>query len=218
VFAGSSTGNSGLESAVNYLTPSLSPIANILALGQAAYPGATQFGLVNLASGVLIPGSDTTALNALNGNGLLQQTTLNRQVIGIQNWGSNFGIKWFASGGNWSNDVTIGGMIYSTRESNDQSAVSTVLNDVANQSNIYNVAALNSAGDVLGVLTNNGLISYGNWGAGISSYNQSSDSAYFNDILTVNRKLQISAARVLRTSIWMPLLAIVRVCPFPRGC
>ncbi|HEX7325222.1 MAG TPA: TonB-dependent receptor [Rhodanobacteraceae bacterium] len=192
VFAGSASGNSGLESAVDYLNPEISPIANILALGQSAYPGASQFGIMNVATGVVIPGSDTAALNALNGNGLLEQTVLNRQVIGLKNWGSNFGVKWFTSGLNWDNDITIGGMIYSTKETNDQSAVSSVLNDVANQSNIYNVAALNPAGDILGVLTNNGLISYGDWGAGISSYNQSSDSGYFNDILTLNRRLRIS--------------------------
>ena len=47
-------------------------------------------------------------------------------------------------------------MLYSQSESNDQSGVSAVLNDVRNNSNIYDVVALNSAGGLVGSLTSNG--------------------------------------------------------------
>jgi outer membrane receptor for ferrienterochelin and colicin len=62
---------------------------------------------------------------------------------------------------------------------------------VANQSSIYDIVALNSAGAVLGSLTNNGLISYGDWGSGISSDNQNSTSLYVNNEFTWNHKLHI---------------------------
>ena len=40
-----------------------------------------------------------------------------------------------------------------------------------------------------GSLTNNGLTSYGDWGAGISHYNQTSELLYANNEFTWNHKL-----------------------------
>jgi outer membrane receptor protein involved in Fe transport len=192
VFAGSGSGNSGLASAETYLSPTAaSPIQSLLTLGQAAYPAATQFGIRSLTTGQVIPASAVATLNALNGNGLLQQTVLNRQVIKIRDWGSDFGVKWDAAGAGWRNSLTLGGMVYSTELHNDQSGVATVVNDVTNQSNIYDIVALNSAGAVLGTLSNNGLISYGDWGAGISYYNQNSQSAYLNNEFAWNDRLHV---------------------------
>jgi iron complex outermembrane recepter protein len=190
VFAGSGTGNSGLASAVAYLTPTAdSPIQSLLTQGQTAFPGTTQFGLRSLSTGQVIAGTNVAVLNALNGNGLLQQTVLNRQLIKLRDWGSDFGVKWDTSGDSWSNSLTVGAMLFTTHQNNDQSGVAPVLNDVVNQSNIYDVVAMNGAGGVLGSLTNNGLISYGDWGAGIGYYNQTSESAYFNNEFTWNRRL-----------------------------
>jgi iron complex outermembrane receptor protein len=191
VFAGSGTGNGGLASAVNYLTPGGdSPIQSLLALGQTAFPGTTQFGIRSLSTGQVISAANVAALNALNGNGLLQQTVLNRQLIKQRDWGSDFGVKWDASGSAWSNSLTVGAMLYSTHQDNDQSGVAPVLNDVVNQSHIYDVVALNGAGGVLGSLTNNGLISYGDWGAGISNYNLNSASGYVNNEFVWNQRLR----------------------------
>jgi iron complex outermembrane recepter protein len=192
VFAGSGTGNSGLASALTYLTPTAdSPIQDLLTLGQAAFPGTTQFGIRSVATGQVIAASNAAALNGLNGNGLLQQTILNRQLILMRDWGSDFGVKWNTDGGAWTNSLTVGGMLYSTHQDNDQSGVAPVLNDVVNLSNIYDVVALNGAGGVLGTLTNNGLVSYGDWGAGISSYNQNSGSVYLNNEFAWNQRLHV---------------------------
>jgi iron complex outermembrane receptor protein len=194
VFAGSGTGNSGLASAVTYLTPGTaanSPIASLLASGLTAFPGTTQFGIRNTATGQIIPGSDVAALNALNGNGLLQQTVLNRQLLKERDWGSDFGVKYDIDAGDWTNSLTVGAMVYSSHQDNDQSGVAPVLNDVVNQSNIYDVVALNNSGNVLGSLTNNGLVSYGDWGAGISYYNLNSYSGYFNNEFTWAKKLHV---------------------------
>ncbi len=190
VFAGSGVGNAGLASAVDYLTPTAaSPIQSLLLQGQAAFPTATQFGIRSLTTGQVTAGSNTAALNALNGNGLLEQTWLNRQLINLHDFGSDFGVKWDTQGSDWKNSLTVGGMIYHDKEYNDQSAVSNLLNDVTNNSNIYDVVALNSAGAVVGTLTNNGLLGYGDWGSGISNYTQSSQSVYFNDEFTWHDKL-----------------------------
>src|SRR6185437_4382548 len=192
VFAGSGTGNSGLASALTYLTPSAdSPIQSLLTAGAAAFPGTTQFGIRSLSTGLVIPASNAAALNALNGNGLLQQTVLNRQLIQLRDWGSDLGVKWATSGSGWHNSLTLGAMLFNTHQDNDQSGVAPVLNDVVNLSNIYDVVALNGAGGVLGTLTNNGLVSYGDWCAGISSYNQTSGSVYLNNEFTWNHRLHV---------------------------
>ena len=192
VFAGSGTGNSGLASAETYLTNNAnSPIQSLLQAGATAFPTATQFGIKSLTNGQVIAASNTAALNALNGNGLLEETVLNRQEIHLKDWGSDFGVKWNTTGSNWTDSLTVGGMIYSETETNDQSGVATVINDVANQSNLYDIVALNSTGNVVGDLSNNGLISYGDWGSGISYWKDESTSIYANNEFTWNEKLHI---------------------------
>lgn len=192
VFAGSGTGNAGLTSAVNYLTnSSASPIQSLLTQGEAAYSGVAQFGIRRINNGQVIAASDTVTLNALNGNGLLQQTVLNRQLIKINDVGVDFGAKYEIAGNGWTNSLTVGGMYYSTSLDNDQSGTATVINDVVNQSNIYDIVALDVSGNVVGTLSNNGLIGYGTWGNGISYWHQTSTSVYINNEFGWNDKLHI---------------------------
>jgi iron complex outermembrane receptor protein len=192
IFPGSGTGNSGLTTALNYLTPGVSPISSTLLQGLAAFPGATQFGIRNLSNGQLIAGSNVAALNGLNGNGLLQQTVLNHQYQSTRDLGTDFGVKYNLAGDGWSNSLTVGGMYYRVLIYNDQSAVATLVNGVSNGSSIYDVEALNAAGATVGTLTNNGLLNYGDWGAGIFSSTLNSFSEYFNDELAVlDNKLHI---------------------------
>jgi iron complex outermembrane recepter protein len=193
IFPGSGTGNGGLTTALNYLTPgAASPINSLLTAGLAAFPGASQFGIRNLTTGQTIAASNVAALNALNGNGLLQQTVLNHQYLSTRDLGTDLGVTYNLSGDGWSNSLTVGAMYYRVRQYNDQSAVATLINGVSNNSSIYDVEALNPAGAVVGTLTNNGLLSYGNWGAGIWSNTLNSTSEYFNDEFAVlDNKLHI---------------------------
>ncbi len=192
VFAGSGTGNGGLASALTYLTPDAnSPILSFLQLGQAAFPTTTQFGIRSLSTGQVIAASNTAALNALNGNGLLQQTVLNHQLVKLRDWGTDFGAKWETHGEIWDNSLTVGGMVFSQEANGDQSGTSTVINDVANGSHIYDIVGLNGAGQVTGVLSNNGLIAYGDWGQGINKSSLESQSVYVNDELTLFNKLHL---------------------------
>jgi outer membrane receptor protein involved in Fe transport len=205
-FNGLFPGSSGAPpaSAVTYLTPGVSPIdqpvrdsnGNIvtpgfLTRGALAFPGTTSFGLRNTVTGQVIPASDTATLNALNGNGLLQQTVLNHQTTKTKEFGSDFGVKLNFGGGIIDNSLTIGGMYYNVRRDNDQSAVSTVINDVTNSSNVYDIVALNAQNGVIGQLSNNGQISYGNWGQGIFKDQLESISGYFNDELKIGDNLHI---------------------------
>ncbi len=201
IFPGSGSGTAGLTPALSYLTPAISPLAGLTPLQGSSqtyfqvaaqrFPGVAQYGLRNIRTGQVIAASNTAALNSLNGNGLLQQTVLNHQTLATKDFGSDFGVKWDASGSNLDNSLTVGGMVYNVRRRNDQSAVATVLNDVRNDSNVYDMVALNAAGGVLGSLTNNGMVNYGNWGQGLFNDEVTSLSAYFNDELTIGDRLHI---------------------------
>lgn len=201
IFPGSGSGTAGLTSAITYLTPASSPLAGLTPLqGSSAtyfqvaaqrFPGVAQYGLRDIRTGQVIARSDAATLNALNGNGLLQQTVLNHQTLATRDFGSDFGVKWDAGGSGIDNSLTVGGMVYNVRRRNNQSAVATVLNDVGNNSSVYDMVALNAAGGVLGSLTNNGMVNYGNWGQGLFNDEVTSLSAYFNDELTIGERLHV---------------------------
>ena len=191
LFPGSANGNSSLTSAVSYLTPGASPLNGTLAAGQLAFPTATQFGIKDLTTGQVFAASDTGALNALNGNGLLQQTTLNHDNQAGHDFGSNFGGRFDHTGGNITNSLTVGAMYYANKSRKNQSATATLVNDVRSDSHIYDVVALDANKNVVGTLTDNGVISYGNWGAGIGRSEIKSTSIYFNDELKIGEKLHI---------------------------
>jgi iron complex outermembrane receptor protein len=191
VFPGSGSGNAGLDTANNYLNGGAnSPIAGLLASGAALHPGAT-FGFRDLTTGATIGANNIAALNALNGNGLMQQTWLNHQNLSAHDFASNFGARWDTMGDGIKNSLTVGGMYYHESRYNDQSSVAHVINGVTAQSHIYDIVALNGAGQVIGSLTDHGLVSYGDWGTGITNDDVSSLSGYFNDELTLHDKLHI---------------------------
>lgn len=182
LFPGSGTGNAGLTSAVNYLTPGAnSPINDLLTAGAAAYPTAVRFGIQNLRTGVVLGSNQTDALNALNGNGFLQRTTLNHDYIDGRDLGINVGGRWEVDNGSFKNSLTAGVMYYNVKRSQDQSATASVVNDVKTNSDIYDIVALNAGNQVVGVLSDNGLVSYGDWGAGIRERLDSTVSLYAND-------------------------------------
>ena len=182
LFPGSSTGNSGLAPATQYLTQGGGgPIDGLLTAGLAAFPGTVRFGIKDLTTGTIIDGANTAALNALNGNGLLEQTTLNHAHQSGHEFGSNFGGTWAYQGDRFKNSLTGGVQIYDNFRFQNQSATGFELNDVRNNSHIYDVVGLNAAGGVTGTLTDNGLISYGNWGQGQATDSNTSVSIYAND-------------------------------------
>ncbi|MGH7223952.1 MAG: TonB-dependent receptor domain-containing protein, partial [Gemmataceae bacterium] len=191
LFPGSGVGDAGLTSAVDYLSGGAnSPIASMLTAGAAAYPGAT-FGIRDVTTGQVISANDTAALNALNGNGLLQQTWLNAQDIRGKDFAGNWGARWHWEGGSFDNSLTLGAMYFYSSRYNDQSAVANVINGVSAQSHIYDVVALNPSGQVIGSLTDHGLVAYGDWGNGIWKDDFNSLSGYLNDELQIGRHWHI---------------------------
>lgn len=192
LFPGSGTGNAGLASAVDYLTPGTrSPINGLLTAGQAAFPTAARFGIRNTRSGVVTGSNQTAALNGLNGNGFLQQTTLNHDYNEGHDFGANLGGRWEAESDGFRNSLTFGVLYYNVRRFQNQSAAASALNDVKNNSDLYDVVALDANNNVIGALTDNGLLSYGNWGAGIREREDESISLYANDEIAIGDSLRI---------------------------
>jgi catecholate siderophore receptor len=86
-------------------------------------------------------------------------------------------------------DVSVGAYLMSASESFSRySAV--LLMDVKNQANLLNVVALNSAGQVIGNVTNNGVLRYGSEFAD-GSGEQLSDAIYAADEWQVTNKLRV---------------------------
>jgi outer membrane receptor protein involved in Fe transport len=192
LFPGSGTGNAGLATAATYLTEGGgSPIDSILTAGRAAYPAAARFGIRNLRTGVVLGADQTAALNGLNGNGFLQRTTLNHDAVHGKDFGTNIGGRWEIETGAIKNSLTVGGMYYNVKRSQDQSATASVVNDVKNNSDIYDIVALNGANGVIGTLTDNGLVSYGDWGNGIRERKDETVSLYANDEIALGDHLRI---------------------------
>lgn len=186
LFPGSGTGNAGLTSAVNYLTPGASsPINSLLTAGTLAFPTTVRFGIKNLRTGVVLGANQTAALNALNGNGFLQRTTLNHDYVSGKDFGINAGGRWEFEGDGFKNSLTAGVMYYNVKRSQNQSATASVVNDVRTNSDIYDIVALDAANNVVGTLSDNGLVSYGDWGAGIRDRNDSTISLYLNDEVAI---------------------------------
>ncbi|MBB5716741.1 TonB-dependent receptor domain-containing protein [Sphingomonas aerophila] len=186
IFPGSGTGNAGLTSAVNYITPGTnSPINDLLTLGTAAFPTLTRFGIKNLRTGVILGSDQVAELNALNGNGFLQRTTLNHDFVDGRDFGSNVGARWEFESGRIKNSLTVGAMYYNSKRAQDQSATASVVNDVRSNSDIYDIVALNAPNQEIGVLSDNGLVSYGDWGAGIRERLDSAVSLYANDEIAI---------------------------------
>lgn len=186
LFPGSGTGNAGLTSAINYLTPgALSPINSTLIAGAQAFPTAVRFGIENLRTGVVIGSNQTAELNALNGNGFLQRTTLNHDFVSGSDFGLNAGGRWEFQGEGFTNSLTAGIFYYNVSRSQNQSATASVVNDVRSNSDIYDIVALDAANNVVGTLSDNGLVSFGDWGAGIRDRDDSAISLYINDELAI---------------------------------
>ena len=192
LFPGSGTGNAGLASAAAYLTPGAgSPIDGLLTRGRAAFPTTVRFGARNLRTGVVLGSNQTSLLNALNGNGFLQQTTLNHDATEGHDFGSNLGGRWEYQGDDFKNSLTAGVLYYNTRRAQNQSATASAITDVKNNADLYDIVSLDANNNVIGTLSDGGLISYGNWGAGIRESRDSSISLYANDEISIGDNIHI---------------------------
>lgn len=187
LFPGSSTGNGGLASGAQYLTPGAGgPIDGLLQRGLAAFPTATQLGAKDLTTGQVFL-ANTPGFSTLNGNGLLEEVALNHAHQSGHEFGSNFGGRWEYKGDQFTNSFTGGVQVYDAGRFQNQAGTGYALGDVRNNSHLYDVIALNGVGAQVGTLTDNGLVSFGNWGQGQSKSTDTDVSVYGNDEFTIGK-------------------------------
>lgn len=93
----------------------------------------------------------------------------------------NVGGRWEVDAGGFKNSLTAGVMYYKVTRKQDQSATASMVNDVRTNSDVYDIVALDANNNVIGTLSDNGLVSYGDWGVGIREREDSAVSLYVND-------------------------------------
>ncbi|KAI1691879.1 tonB dependent receptor domain-containing protein [Ditylenchus destructor] len=79
-----------------------------------------------------------------------------------------------------------------------------MVNDVRTNSDVYDIVALDANNNVIGTLSDNGLVSYGDWGVGIREREDSAVSLYVND------EIAIGDLRVDAGIRWESVSAIAR--------
>lgn len=179
--------NASLQKAVDRLSPT-NPTTALL-LNRFAAAGANRAALRVVGTGEIIDGA--TALNALNGNGLVTENVTANNITRAKEFGSDTGLTWAAEGDGFANSLTVGALYFHVKRSDNNIGASTFLSDVRDNSRRLDVVALNAGGQVVGQLTENGLINYGTFGEGTNRSKLDSISIYANDELKIGDNLRI---------------------------
>lgn len=146
--------------------------------------GATSAGLAYVADGQILT---TDQLTNLNQNGLVTNGVSRSPYDGTKEFVSDVNVTWETD----KNSLTAGILYFDTRFERSESGMNTFLSDVTNNSSRLDVVALNDANEVVGYLTESGVLSYGAWGESFAVEDKQSTSLYINDEYQVNDDLRI---------------------------
>jgi len=146
--------------------------------------GATHAGLQYVSSGESIAAAD---LANLNSNGLVTNGVSRSPWDTTQEFVSDINVTWE----NDENVLTAGILFFDTRFERGEAGMNTFLSEITNNPSRLDVVALNDANEVVGYLTENGVLSYGAWGESAAKENRRSTSLYINDEYQVNDELRI---------------------------
>jgi iron complex outermembrane recepter protein len=160
-------GNSQIYSATSFLATD-PRVQNLVA--QFASKGAVAAQLYSVANG-----SPITNPAGMNGNGLLVEMGSNQYTQPIDEVINDAQMA-FDSG---NNNVTLGLLSWNVNMDVSQIGVDWLM-DVSNRANLVDVAAVNAAGQVVGHLTDNGVLQY-DTGYGNGTVHIGSNSLYLND-------------------------------------
>jgi iron complex outermembrane receptor protein len=160
-------GNSNIQDATTFLATS-PLVANLIST--FASQGAVGARLVQVASGNVIANPAT-----MNGNGLLTQMGANQYIQDINEVVNDSRFNFTID----NNVTTLGLLTWDQHMSVSQNAVNFLM-DVTNHANLLDVAAVNAAGQTVGHLTNNGVLTYDD-GYANGTVGVISNSVYLND-------------------------------------
>ncbi|MGB9109781.1 MAG: TonB-dependent receptor plug domain-containing protein, partial [Telluria sp.] len=145
--------NASLRSAADRLDPTKN--ADVKAM-LARFPGATA-AIRGVASGTIYAGAN---LANVGGNGLVADSINSSQLHAKQNMTNDISLTWTQP-----NNSLTGGLLVIHQDSQDSSDGNLqFLGEVRNQPARLDIVALNAAGQVVGQLTDKGVVAYNPWG------------------------------------------------------
>lgn len=124
-----------------------------------------------------------------NGNGLVLPNTANYEAIGERELMDDLRVTRDVTLFGQLHDIAIGAYIALASENFDKYQA-VILTDVSNHARLVDVAALNAAGQVVGTLTDNGVVRYGS-GFGHGKGLQQTEAAYAADEWNVTDALRV---------------------------
>lgn len=179
-----SSDNNSLVPATYRLDPAnFSDVA--LMMNRFGPQGAVSAGLRRVSTGEVISGAD--ALNALNGNGLVTHSITGNNRKEVKEFVNDASLTWETD----RNAFTVGLLYFHTRAKDSNIGASSFVSEVKNHPDRMDIVALDANGNVVGSLTENGLLNYSNWGDSNTHYTADSYSLYLNDEFHVTDRLRI---------------------------
>jgi outer membrane receptor protein involved in Fe transport len=178
--------NDSLVPATFRLDPAQNDDVQLL-LNRFAPQGAVRAGLQRVSNGEII--ADTADLNALNGNGLTAESITANNTRFVEEFVNDASLTWQTE----RNSLTVGLLYFNTKVSGSNIGASTFVSEVRDNPERLDIVALDAANNVVGYLTEDGLLNYGSFGEGISRSESDSLSLYINDEFEVTERLRIDA-------------------------
>jgi outer membrane receptor protein involved in Fe transport len=188
--------NASLRSAADRLDPVKNDdIRQML----ARFPGTTA-GIRSVPTGAIYSGAK---LSQVGGNGLVADSISSSQLHAKQNMTNDISLTWTLP----QNSLTAGFLTIHQDSQDSSDGNLRFLGEVRNQPSRLDIVALNSAGQVVGQLSDKGVLAYNPWGVGTSKEELQSDNLYINDEYKFNDRLRLDAgARFERLKVrqWLP--------------
>lgn len=156
-------------------------------LERFAPQGAVAAALQVVSTGELIVGSES--LNSLNGNGLTADTSLAGGSSARREYTNDASIVWE---NDW-NSLTAGLLYFDIRGSGSSIGDATFISEVVDNPRRLNIVAVDSANQVIGYLTENGLLNYANGADSNIYYEARSRCIYLNDELRATQRWRFDA-------------------------
>lgn len=188
--------NASLRPAADRLDPARN--ADIRAM-LARFPGTTA-ALRGVASGVTYSGA---GLAGVGGNGLVSDSINSSQLHAKQMTVNDVSLTWTLP-----NNSLSAGVLAIHQDSQDSSDGNLrFLGEVRHQPSRLDIVALNGAGQVVGQLSDQGVLEYNPWGVGTAREQLASTNLYINDEFKYGERLRIDAGvrfERLRVRSWIP--------------
>ena len=153
-------------------------------LARFAADGAVSAGLAYVSDGTVLSAAD---LAGLNGNGLVTNGVSRSPWEATREFVTDISVDWETD----RNFLTVGALIFDTRFDRAENGMNTFLSEVTNNPRRLDIVALDAGNNVVGYLTEDGVLNYGAWGESAANESLQSTSFYVNNEYQVNDDLRI---------------------------